>query len=392
MTNSVLHIPRLPVFSFGSLKLGHATETLCVAPDRAVVLTTSGRAALLLALQALGVRKGDRVLLPTYHCPTMVAPVVRLGAVPVFYPIGRTAAPDAAFITSHAAASAKILLAAHFFGLPLSMTDLRRDCDGRGILLIEDCAHAFFGLNEGRVVGTSGAVAIASLPKFFPVAEGGCLVASRQAMSRITLKPATIVGQARSVLDTLELGVRYRKLGALNALLSLLFALKDLLRGRGREQEALLTGPDNEAVDKITWLDEVMCERSATWMTHWIVRYTNRARIAQARRRNYSLLSELLDGLARARPLFPRLSDDAVPYVFPLHVDDPDPVYRAVREAGVPVFRWDQVWPGTPLLDGDVGLNWARSVFQLGCHQDMNEGDVRLVAETVRRALEQSSP
>jgi perosamine synthetase len=389
--DSALQIPRLPVFSFDSLKLGHAIEMLSVAPDRAVVLTTSGRAALLLALHALGVRKGDRVLLPTYHCPTMVAPVVRLGAIPVFYPIGRTAAPDAAFITSDAAAGAKILLAAHFFGLSLPLTDLRRDCDSRGILLIEDCAHAFFGLNEGRVVGSSGAVAIASLPKFFPVAEGGCLVASREAASRITLKPPTILGQATSVLDTLELGVRYRRLGALNVLLGLLFALKDLLRGRRRERDALPTGLDNEAVDKTRWLDEVLCERSATWMTRWIVRYTNRARVAQTRRRNYSLFSELLDDLPRARPLFPRLSDDAVPYVFPLHVDDPDPVYRAVREAGVPVFRWDQVWPGTPVLDGDVGLNWARNVFQLGCHQDMDEGDVQLVAATVRRALEQSS-
>jgi perosamine synthetase len=390
MPDSALHIPRLPVFSFDSLKLGHAAETLCVTPGHAVILTTSGRAALLLALQALGVRKGDRVLLPTYHCPTMVAPVVRLGAVPVFYPIMRTAAPDSAFLTSDAASGAKILLAAHFFGLPLPMTDLRRDCDGRGILLIEDCAHAFFGLNEARVVGSSGAAAIASLPKFFPVAEGGCLVASRQALSRVTLKPPTIFGQARSVLDTLELGVRYRRLGGLNALLRLLFTLKDSLRDHRRERHALPTEPD-EAIDKTAWLEELQCERSTTWMTRWIMRYANRARIARTRRRNYSLLSDLLDGLVRARPLFPTLSEDAVPYVFPLHVLDPEPVYRAVRALGVPVFRWDQVWPGTPVLDGDVGLNWARSVFQLGCHQDMDEGDVRLVAETVRRALQRRS-
>jgi len=389
-TGSAWHIPRLPVFSFDSLKFGTPARTLPVAPDRGVVLTTSGRAALLLALRILGVGKGDRVLVPTYHCPTMVAPVVRWGAVPIFYPITRTAEPDCAYLASEAASGAKMLLAAHFFGLPLPMAELRHECDRRSILLIEDCTHAFFGLSEGRVVGSSGAVAIASLPKFFAVTEGGCLVGSHESLSRVALKPATLLGQARSVLDALELGVRYRKLGVLNAPMALPFALKDLIRSRRRERHTLAAELE-AAVDEIAWLDEAECERSPTWLTRLVMRYTNRAHIAQVRRRNFLLLGNLFNGLVRARPLFPSLADEVVPYVFPLYVEDPEPVYRAVRAAGVPVFRWDQIWPGTPMLDNDVGLDWARSVFQLSCHQDMDEADVQLVAATVRRALQRRS-
>jgi hypothetical protein len=83
----------------------------------------------------------------------------------------------------------------------------------------------------------------------------------------------------------------------------------------------------------------------------------------------------------------PMLPEFAVPYVFPLRVTQAEVVYRALRRTGVPVFRWDVVWPGTPSLPGDVGRRWAKEVLQLGCHQDLTEADVVQIADVVRRAV-----
>jgi hypothetical protein len=63
-----------------------------------------------------------------------------------------------------------------------------------------------------------------------------------------------------------------------------------------------------------------------------------------------------------------------------------------VRASGVPVFRWDRQWPGTPSLPGDAGAAWARQVYQIGCHQDLSEADVRAIARVLRELLAESAP
>ena len=117
-------------------------STLLQLPN--IVLTRSGRSALLLALQQLGTQPGDRVLVPTYHCPTMIAPVERLAAIPLFYPITLGGGPDMDFLNALDGRPVRAILVAHLFGLPISLTEVRAFCSERGIGLIEDCAHCFF--------------------------------------------------------------------------------------------------------------------------------------------------------------------------------------------------------------------------------------------------------
>jgi hypothetical protein len=100
------------------------------------------------------------------------------------------------------------------------------------------------------------------------------------------------------------------------------------------------------------------------------------------------LLAQLLSKVAGARVMHPTIPADAAPYVFPLYVDEPQASYQALRAAGVPLFRWDEVWPGTPSIAGDRGLDWATHVFQLGCHQDLSEPDIETIAATVKRVIE----
>jgi hypothetical protein len=65
-------------------------------------------------------------------------------------------------------------------------------------------------------------------------------------------------------------------------------------------------------------------------------------------------------------------------------VEDPDVKYHRLRLRGIPIYRWDEVWWSTPTLTGDVGLTWARQVFQLGCHQDLSLNDLQRMALEIR--------
>jgi len=90
-----------------------------------------------------------------------------------------------------------------------------------------------------------------------------------------------------------------------------------------------------------------------------------------------------VENLPGAHALMPSLPDACAPYVFPLWVDEPEHTYQRVRAAGIPVFRWDELWPSTPTLVGDSGFQWSMHVFQIGCHQDLRPTDIARMADAL---------
>lgn len=145
---------------------------------RAVVVS-SGTDALLLSLQALGVKPGDEVITPAYSFFASASVIQHLGAIPVFCDVD-----DKTFNISPDAVEARItsktvgLIAVHLYGLPADMTRLREIADSHGIFILEDAAQAIGAKVDGRTAGTLGDLAGFS---FYPTknlsacGEGGCI-------------------------------------------------------------------------------------------------------------------------------------------------------------------------------------------------------------------------
>jgi perosamine synthetase len=379
-------IPKTPVFGWAAMQ-GHGTPALpCVLSLPQLHFTTSGRASILLALEHLNVGQGDRVLLPTYHCPTMVAPVVLRGAQPVFYPIDEHGAPQLAWIQAQDLQGVRAMLAAHLFGLPQPMAVLRTWCDDQGIALIEDCAHALFGSSDGRPVGAWGDVAIASLTKFLPLPDGGCMVTNRDPYTP-SLRPAGALGDLRSALDVLETGAVHGRLPGANWLVQGAMGLARTLRRPATDKvgTAAPGSEDAPSGNPTSCVDVQRAQMSLAPTSRWLARHLPRARIVQARRQRYAELARRLSGVPGMHPLMPNLPSDSAPYVFPLWVQAPDPGYAELRRLGMPVFRWDWHWPGVPDITGDHGLNWAHHVLQLACHQDMTDTEIDVFVTTLLR-------
>jgi dTDP-4-amino-4,6-dideoxygalactose transaminase len=386
--SAVASIPRLPVFGWHAFAGERSALIPSVLERPKRVFTTSGRAAIALALRVLGIGRGDRMLLPTYHCPTMIAPVVRIGAAPVFYPITESGGPALDFLAQQDLNGVRAMVVVHFFGLPQAMASVRAFCDRHGIALIEDCAHALFGTSDGRPVGAWGDLAIASLTKFLPVTEGGCLVSNSLPLDGLALEPRRRMDELKALLNSIELGSAHGRLQGFNTLLRGGFRLLGALRGGPRAATAESADVALPPPSAAEYSDELLWSR-LTNVSRWIVEATHRSRIVALRRRNYGLLAQLLDGLPGARAYRVALPEGAAPYVFPLEVENAAARYPALRAARVPLFRWDRIWPGTPAIERDHGLRWATEMFQLGCHQDMFEEDVRALAETVRRIFDE---
>lgn len=386
-------IARLPVFGWRALQGARAAGLPGLLDSERVHFTTSGRAAILLALEALGVKPGHRVLLPTYHCPTMVSPAHRLGAVPAFYPIDACGRPILEWLEQQDLQGVRVMLAAHYFGLPQPMAQVRRWCDQRGIALIEDCAHALFGHSGGAAYGSAGTVAIGSLTKFLPVPEGGCLVFNNPLPEpRLAACPA---GQhLRAAVDILDVGATQGALPGLNGLIAGGLGLLRRLRGGevGSGPKTIVPPPPTHgtAADLALpdfQLDTRLAHRAPAAPCRWAARHLPRERIVQQRRLHYERLRRQLTGLPGLHPLRPELPESCAPYVFPLWVEEPDPGYLQLLRGGMPLFRWDRRWPGIPAMPGDQGLLWSHHVVQVACHQDLATEEVDRIAAALREAF-----
>jgi len=371
--------PTRPTFGWDNLAGERAAGLPAVDDLPHTRLLTSGRAALFAAMKSLGVKPGDGVLAPSYHCPTLVAPLRAAGAAVQFYPLGPDGLPALDAITP--AANTRALVVAQLFGLPRSLAAVRAWCDARGIALVEDCAHSFFGQAGERPVGHWGDLATASVSKFFPVPEGG-LLASAQPLSAQALRAASAKQQVKAWVDLLERSSEQGRLTGLNAPLRALFRLKN---GPPRPPSQGVPRESSEA-EMMAECDLGRSEQAPPALTQRLFGL-RRERIVARRRVHYEALHQGALGLTGARPLLGPLPAQAAPYVMPLWVDDPEPVYAALRTAGCAVFRWDRVWPGVPEFLDDHGARWRRHVLQLLCHQDLTEPMLARTCEVLTQHL-----
>ena len=139
------------------------------------VATSSGTAALHLALISLGVGKGDEVLLPSYVCSAPLHAVYHSGATPVLFDVDpATGNMDPHDLKKRLTPKSKAIIVVHLFGLPVNLNEIV----SLGLPVIEDCAQALGAELEGEKVGTLGRVAICSFyaTKIITTGEGGMLL------------------------------------------------------------------------------------------------------------------------------------------------------------------------------------------------------------------------
>jgi perosamine synthetase len=96
-------------------------------------------------LAALGVKPGDNVLVPSYHCSSLVDPILRYGSEAKFYDINVDLAPNFDDIKEKIDRKTRAILAIHYFGFPQPIRKFRELCQVCRLNLIEDCAPVLAG-------------------------------------------------------------------------------------------------------------------------------------------------------------------------------------------------------------------------------------------------------
>lgn len=167
-----MRLARKPPLDFGLQR--SCRKPVDEAALNEIIWCASGRGALELALQALGLQAGQAVLLPDYVCDVVAHPLQRLGLRAVWYALHDDFAPDWADL-ERKMPQAQAALLVHFFGQPQDALRFGQLCRSAGVIFLEDNAHGYGALFQGRLLGTWGDAGFVSPWKQYEVAHGAGL-------------------------------------------------------------------------------------------------------------------------------------------------------------------------------------------------------------------------
>lgn len=148
---------------------------------RHVVAVNTGTTALHLALEVIGIKAGDEVILPSLtfcSCPQVVT---QLGATPVFCDVSeQTLTVDISDVRKCISSRTRAIMPVHFCSTVCDIDALQDIAKEHNIRIVEDAAHAFGCTYKESLVGSVGDITCFSFDpiKNLTCGEGGAIVFS----------------------------------------------------------------------------------------------------------------------------------------------------------------------------------------------------------------------
>ncbi len=146
---------------------------------RFAIATSSCTGALHMGLAAIGIGAGDEVILADSNWVASVAPVVHLGATPVFVDIREDSwCIDPTRVEAAITKRTKAIIAVHLYGNLCNMAELLAIGERHGVPVVEDAAEAIGSVYHGKRAGSMGLFGVFSFhgTKTITTGEGGMFV------------------------------------------------------------------------------------------------------------------------------------------------------------------------------------------------------------------------
>lgn len=176
----------LRVLESGHLAQGREVECFerefaAYVGTREAIATSSGTTALFVALKALGVRPGDKVVTTPFTFVATASAILHCGGIPVFCDVDwRTGNIDPENLEKVVARDPQVkgVVIVHLYGTPCALSEILAIVKSRNLFLVEDCAQAHGAEYEGKKVGSFGDAGIFSFypTKNMTTGEGGMVV------------------------------------------------------------------------------------------------------------------------------------------------------------------------------------------------------------------------
>jgi len=146
------------------------------------LLVTSGTNALIAALSAAGIGRGDEVIIPAYTFVATAAAVTSVGAIPVIANVDETLGISPRDVIDCITDRTRAIIPVHMDGLSADLRAIIAVARNHDLFVIEDVAQAIGGSYRGRRLGSWGDFGCFSLNenKNISCGEGGILTVSKR--------------------------------------------------------------------------------------------------------------------------------------------------------------------------------------------------------------------
>jgi dTDP-4-amino-4,6-dideoxygalactose transaminase len=353
-----------------------------VFADHAVSVQFSASNALWHGLRQLGVKPGDKVLFPAYHCGAELDVCLKAGLEAIFYEVEPSLAIDWMAVRHLVDARTRMLFVIHYFGFPIELTHALDLCRDYGLALIEDCAHALYSRDAGnQACGQVGTMAVFSLRKFLPVPEGGALRLGMNTLSPDrppageTLRMLRF--EARRSLSGEVMPITQRWMARVAGMVGMPFAAWHKFKGPRRFPRA------NDPSLEFSVLGS---EWGMSPLSRWFVERIDHAAVIERRRQNFFELVSRLGNGGTVRPLVAALPEGVCPWLCPVLADNADQLIDHLRRRGIEAASlWRETHPRWPAEQFPAAGWLKQQVVALPVHQDLTLDHMRVVAQEVER-------
>lgn len=332
------------------------------------MLFTTARAALKWLLRHLNFDKDHILLLPSYLCPSIVAPVKDLQIGYDFYKVDERLQIKPEAVEAKLRDEVRGLLFIHYFGFPVGRDFLDYlDSLRERVVVIEDCVQALLTRQDGYWLGRRGNYSIASFRKLLPVPDGALLLSTTQLLPDVRLPRVWNEFLCKRVIGMMLKG-EYLRLDRVDETgYELYFRL--LHEAESACDKQIQIASINELAEKL--LDKFEWEA-----------------IRLSRRSNYQHLAGRLEGIHSVTPLFPDLPAEVCPSGLPVVAHSPetrDKLRGFLVQHGVyPPVHWELP---PEVSEDDFPESWdlSRRILTLPIDQRYGEVQMEYIIHVLRK-------
>jgi perosamine synthetase len=177
---------------------------ICIFTDsKHCIVVNNGTISLTLALLALGIQRGDEVLVPNLTMIATANASLLAGAKPIFTDICEdNLCMDLVDAENNITNNTKALIYVSFNGRTDNLFKVRDFCENNDLHLIEDAAQSLGSFNNNRHIGTFGKIGSFSFstPKIITTGQGGALITDDDQMAD-SLRRLKDFGRIRGGID-----------------------------------------------------------------------------------------------------------------------------------------------------------------------------------------------
>jgi len=142
----------------------------------------NGTAGLIVALNAIGIKPGEKVLISSYTFQATALAVIAVGAIPIPVEINLDTGIDLEDLEENYTYDCKAIIVTQLQGRCFNLSKLKQFAELKKIVLIEDACQAFGSKYRGVYSGCQGDIGVFSFQQFKQISagEGGAVVTNNE--------------------------------------------------------------------------------------------------------------------------------------------------------------------------------------------------------------------